>query len=89
MGPPARNAWPSSDWVKHAHAPRPATLSRQAPQWLRDAKKKELAGAFKNGGREYSRPGSPSRSNAHDFPDKELGKASPYGVYDVSPTLAA
>jgi transposase len=49
-----------------------------------DAKKKELVGAFKNGGREYQPAGSPERVNVHDFLDKELGKAIPYGIYDVS-----
>jgi Rhodopirellula transposase DDE domain len=49
-----------------------------------DTKKKELVGAFKNGGREYQPAGEPERVNVHDFADKELGKAIPYGVYDVS-----
>jgi len=49
-----------------------------------DAKKKELVGAFKNGGREYAPTGSPEQVNVHDFPDNELGKAIPYGIYDVS-----
>ena len=49
-----------------------------------DAKKKELVGAFKNGGREYAPAGTPEQVNVHDFPDKELGKAIPYGIYDVS-----
>ena len=48
-----------------------------------DTKKKELVGEFKNGGREYQPQGSPVRVNVHDFPDKELGKAIPYGIYDV------
>ena len=49
-----------------------------------DAKKKELVGQFKNGGREYQRAGQPERVNVHDFVDKDLGKAIPYGIYDVS-----
>jgi transposase len=49
-----------------------------------DAKKKELVGAFKNGGREYQPTGQPEQVNVHDFPDPELGKAIPYGIYDVS-----
>jgi transposase len=49
-----------------------------------DAKKKELVGEFKNGGREYQPAGQPERVNVHDFADKELGKAIPYGIYDVS-----
>jgi len=49
-----------------------------------DAKKKELVGEFKNGGREYQPGGQPERVNVHDFADKELGKAIPYGIYDIS-----
>lgn len=49
-----------------------------------DTKKKELVGEFKNGGREYQPAGQPQRVNVHDFPDPELGKAIPYGIYDVS-----
>jgi Rhodopirellula transposase DDE domain len=49
-----------------------------------DAKKKELVGAFKNGGREWQPKGQPESVNVHDFLDKELGKAIPYGVYDVA-----
>ena len=48
-----------------------------------DAKKKELVGQFKNGGREYQPTGRPEQVNVHDFPDKDLGKAIPYGIYDV------
>jgi hypothetical protein len=49
-----------------------------------DTKKKELVGEFKNGGREYQPVGRPDRVKVHDFADKELGKAIPYGIYDVS-----
>lgn len=49
-----------------------------------DTKKKELVGEFKNGGREYQPAGEPERVSVHDFPDKDLGKAIPYGIYDVS-----
>ena len=49
-----------------------------------DAKKKELVGAFKNGGREYQAAGTPEQVNVHDFLDKELGKAIHYGIHDVS-----
>jgi len=47
-----------------------------------DTKKKELVGAYKNGGREYQPQGSPVPTSTHDFPG-EAGKAVPYGVYDV------
>ena len=49
-----------------------------------DAKKKELVGDFKNGGREYQPAGQPEQVNVHDFMDKDLGKAIPYGICDVS-----
>ena len=48
-----------------------------------DTKKKENVGNFKNGGKEWRPAGDPVTVNDHDFPDKELGKAIPYGVYDV------
>jgi hypothetical protein len=46
-------------------------------------KKKELVGNFKNAGRELRPQGDPERVSVHDFAIKELGKAAPYGVYDV------
>ena len=49
-----------------------------------DAKKKELVGDFKNAGREWRRKGDPVKVRTHDFEDKKLGKAVPYGVYDVT-----
>jgi hypothetical protein len=49
-----------------------------------DTKKKELVGDFKNGGREYQPEGQPEEVRVHDFQDKELGKAIPYGVYDLT-----
>jgi Rhodopirellula transposase DDE domain len=49
-----------------------------------DTKKKELVGAFKNGGREWQPKGEPEEVKVHDFLDTELGKAIPYGVYDLS-----
>ncbi|MGH3125117.1 MAG: ISAzo13 family transposase, partial [Streptosporangiaceae bacterium] len=48
-----------------------------------DAKKKELAGEFKNGGRQWRPEREPAQVSTHDFPDRELGKAIPYGVYDL------
>ena len=48
-----------------------------------DTKKKELVGNFKNAGSDWRPKGSPQRVNVHDFADKDLGKAVPYGVYDV------
>lgn len=49
-----------------------------------DTKKKELVGNYKNGGREWRPAGQPEPVKVHDFIDPDLGKANPYGVYDVS-----
>jgi len=49
-----------------------------------DTKKKELVGDFRNGGREYRPEGRPEEVKVHDFQDKQLGKAIPYGVYDLT-----
>lgn len=48
-----------------------------------DTKKKELVGEFKNGGREWRPAGDPVLVGVHDFADPQLGKAVPYGVYDI------
>ena len=48
-----------------------------------DTKKKENLGNFSNKGREYHPKGTPIETRMHDFPDEELGKAIPYGVYDI------
>lgn len=58
-------------------------LARGLPVISVDTKKKELVGPFKNGGREWEKKSKPKEVNMHDFPDKKLGKVSPYGVYDV------
>jgi Rhodopirellula transposase DDE domain len=49
-----------------------------------DAKKKELIGPFYNKGQEWQPKGQPEAVNTYDFIDKDLGKVTPYGVYDVS-----
>jgi hypothetical protein len=49
-----------------------------------DTKKRELIGPFKNGGRELRPKGEPEQVLAHDFIIRELGRVSPYGVYDVA-----
>lgn len=49
-----------------------------------DTKKKELVGDFKNAGREFRPKGEPQKVRVHDFLIPELGKASPYGVYDLT-----
>jgi hypothetical protein len=49
-----------------------------------DTKKKELVGAYKNNGTTWCPEGKPEQVKVHDFIDKELGRANPYGVYDVA-----
>jgi hypothetical protein len=49
-----------------------------------DTKKKELVGEFSNAGREWRPKGQPVATRTHDFPDGGLGKAIPYGVYDIT-----
>ena len=49
-----------------------------------DTKKKELVGDFKNAGREWRPKGSPEEVRVHDFVIPELGRAAPYGVYDIA-----
>jgi hypothetical protein len=49
-----------------------------------DTKKKELVGDFKNAGQEWQKKGTPVRVRVHDFVDPALGKAAPYGVYDLA-----
>jgi hypothetical protein len=49
-----------------------------------DTKKKELVGDFKNAGREWRPKGEPELVRVHDFKDEQLGKAIPYGVYDIA-----
>ena len=48
-----------------------------------DSKKKELVGDFSNAGKEYQPKGKPVRTDVHDFVDPEMGRAIPYGVYDL------
>ena len=48
-----------------------------------DTKKKELVGSYKNGGKEWRPAGDPEQVKVHDFLDPSLGKANPYGVYDL------
>ena len=48
-----------------------------------DAKRKEKVGQFANGGAEWRPRGQPERVNVHDFPSDAIGKAIPYGIYDL------
>ena len=49
-----------------------------------DTKKKELVGEFRNAGRQWRPKGQPAAVRTHDFPEDSLGKAVPYGVYDIT-----
>jgi hypothetical protein len=68
----------------HINATVKAALDAGQPAISVDTKKKELIGDFKNGGRELRPKGSPEPVRTHDFKDKQLGKANPYGVYDIA-----
>jgi hypothetical protein len=58
-------------------------LDQALPVVSVDTKKKELVGNYANGGVEWQPVGEPERVGVHDFPDPQLGKAIPYGVYDL------
>ena len=61
-----------------------AFLAAREPVISVDTKKKELVGDFKNNGRQWRPTGTPERVNVHDFIDPKLGRAVPYGVYDIT-----
>jgi hypothetical protein len=75
---PDRNAQ-----FEHINAQAQAFQERDQPVISVDTKKKELVGDFKNGGLEWQPKGEPVPVRVHDFVDKTLGKAIPYGIYDV------
>jgi hypothetical protein len=60
-----------------------ACKRRSEPAISVDTKKKEVLGNLKNAGQTYEPKGMPQQVNTHDFPDPKLGKAVPYGVYDL------
>jgi hypothetical protein len=76
---PDRNAQ-----FEHINATVKAFQAAGQPVISVDTKKKELVGDFKNGGRELRPKGQPEPVRVHDFAIPELGKAVPYGIYDVS-----
>lgn len=69
---------------KHINQTVSEAIAQGQPCISVDTKKKENIGTFKNNGREYCPKGKPTRVNTHDFPDKNLGKVSPYGIYDIA-----
>jgi hypothetical protein len=71
------------DQFKYLNEQVKAFLAQGLPAVSVDGKKKELVGLFKNGGREWQPKGEPESVQVHDFMDLKLGKAIPYGVYDV------
>jgi len=68
---------------RHINHVAKAAVAAGLPVISVDAKKKELVGDFKNAGREWRPKGEPELVRVHDFKDKQLGKANPYGVYDI------
>ena len=76
---PDRNAQ-----FEHINTKAQACIERGVPFISVDTKKKELVGNFKNAGREWQSQGEPERVDVHDFPNDAIGKAIPYGVYDVA-----
>jgi hypothetical protein len=60
-----------------------AFLESKQPVISVDTKKKELVGDFKNAGKEWRPKGTPDHALVHDFPQDAVGKAIPYGVYDM------
>jgi len=76
---PDRNAQ-----FEHINAVADAFLSQGEPVISVDTKKKELVGNFRNNGREWHPSGEPETALVHDFPQDAIGKAVPYGVYDMA-----
>jgi hypothetical protein len=76
---PDRNAQ-----FEHINTTAAEFLERGSPVISVDTKKKELVGDFKNAGKEWQPAGTPEKALVHDFPDDAIGKAIPYGVYDMA-----
>jgi transposase len=76
---PDRNAQ-----FEHIHAKVQSYMEARQPVISVDTKKKELVGNFKNGGQDWKPKGKPEQVKVHDFVDPELGRAAPYGVYDLA-----
>lgn len=76
---PDRNAQ-----FEYINAKAESSIQRGVPVISVDTKKKELVGNFKNGGQEWQPAGEPERVDVHDFPSDAVGKAIPYGIYDVA-----
>lgn len=68
----------------HLNAQVQAAIEAKQPVISVDTRKKELVGDFKNAGQEWQKKRSPVKVRVHDFVDPALGKAAPYGVYDLA-----
>ncbi len=75
---PDRNAQ-----FEHINSRVEAQLRDGNPAISVDTKKKELVGDYRNAGREYRPKGDPEKVQVHDFINRELGRANPYGIYDI------
>ncbi len=69
---------------EHINAKVRSFQGRGQPVVSVDTKKKEIVGNYRNSGQEWEPRGQPRRVKSKDFPDKELGKVAPYGVYDLT-----
>jgi transposase len=76
---PDRNAQ-----FEHINAKVEKCMEKGLPVISVDTKKKELIGAYKNGGREWHRKGNAPKVNDHDFPDPDVPRAHPYGIFDIA-----
>ena len=73
-----------NEQFEHINATAASFLRRKQPVISVDTKKQELVGEFKNNGREWQPSGTPEQTLVHDFPQDAIGKAIPYGVYDMA-----
>jgi hypothetical protein len=73
-----------NEQFEHINATAASFLRRKQPVISVDTKKKELVGDFKNWGREWQPRDTPEHALVHDFPQDAIGKAIPYGVYDMA-----
>jgi len=72
-----------NEQFEHINSTAKEYLSKGQPVISVDTKKKELVGDFKNNGAEWHPSGTPDSALVHDFPQDSIGKAVPYGVYDM------
>jgi hypothetical protein len=83
-GPEGRQHPDRDAQFRHINAAVSEAIDAGQPVISVDTKKKELVGDFKNAGREWHPKGEPVEVRTHDFKDPELGKAIPYGIYDLA-----